>query len=175
MPATVTSGPSLVLDNFETHLADCTTFRTLTGATTQAEAKARIWQDHTPAPDNGEEYTLAELETMRPFALIWLDEGGTGYERTVIDAGFGVMENGVIMLRLEEDVPSNLDGSPGEAMRRWRDTWGNILSDLEGLAGDNPYISIRKSSMLLNQRNHQDQNPAIGDTHIAEIRIEFGP
>lgn len=94
-------------------LADCAEFRNLVGATTHAEAFARIWHESLPPPAGGaRKYTLAELEAYRPYALVFTrDPDGMAVDRVGSPNG-PWSDRGAVWIRLVLDVPDGMDEYP---------------------------------------------------------------
>ena len=104
-------------------LAACYYFQRWTADTwTEAEAKERIYLDALPPPPDGQAYTLDQMKGLRPFALIY--QTGVNIEVNAEPGGFKV--RGTLTIVLEQNVPDNISGDPGEIDRQF----DNFLSDV---------------------------------------------
>jgi hypothetical protein len=130
----VTTAAAGAMTKAEEHLADmladCPTFRTLSGTVSRAKARGKIFLDELPVPE-GEVYELAELADYRPCAVIGSDpEGGC---RVRVDsmnsAGFG----GAIICTLFDSVSEEIIAQPSEAKRRFKNAVDGIVGDLVDL------------------------------------------
>lgn len=95
-------------------LADCTEFRNLVGATTHAEAFARIYHEALPAPEDPsrDTHTKEELQAYRPFAMLYvMDADGATLNRQAMTPG-GWSDSGVLRIMLEINTPVELEDSP---------------------------------------------------------------
>lgn len=95
-------------------LADCTEFRNLVGATTHAEAFARIWHESIPesADYASDSFSLEALQALRPFALIYtVDTDGASLSRQAMTPG-GWSDSGVLRIMIEINTPEELEDSP---------------------------------------------------------------
>lgn len=94
-------------------LADCSEFRNLVGATDHATAFARIWHESLPPPGGGaHKYSLAELASYRPYALVFTrDPDGLSARREGSPSG-PWSDRGALWIRLVFDTPSGMDDYP---------------------------------------------------------------
>jgi len=167
-------GMSLAQEYLRTALADCSTFQAWVGAADQAEALARIYHEALPAPANGNEYTLAELQAYRPFALIWTSEQN-GYSKRRLAVGTWA-ESGRIMIRLEEDVDPQIANDPAEVARRFRNTIGQIIDELCALTDPGAgYLVFHTVTVEAGPiRTEEDEARTLGDAQAVELSVEYG-
>jgi hypothetical protein len=116
------------------------------GAADRVNALAHVYAHSLPEPGNGDEYSRAELEGYRPFAIV----GVVSYEgrRVSRGSGSGFSGTGEIGCLIERATPAGLIATPGDAMRDWENVVGAIISDIFGLAGtapseDSRYLDVR--------------------------------
>jgi hypothetical protein len=137
MPVTPSGALSVPQAALRLMLADCAAARTWLGAADQAAALARIHYDGLPAPANGAEYTLEELTTYRPYAVIYTpDRRGLVYHLDAISTHSEFRRNGAVCLRLYNSPDETDNDEPtSEANLKWKNTLGAILDGLADLAG----------------------------------------
>ena len=130
---------SLAEENLRTMLSASTAFQTFCGIDPlgdqpAAEALARIYRDGLPGPADDTSYTLAELQALRPYAVIFTaDAHGLLLER---DAAEQFEASGHIHVRLQRDCPSTYDDEPtSDANRDFKNFLGQIMNDLCSLRG----------------------------------------
>jgi hypothetical protein len=128
---------SLAEEALRVALADCAAFRTWVGAADRAEALESIYVDGLPAPaGDADVHTRAELEALRPYAILFTAEGD-GVRRR-LEAGGGTFcfdAGGRLIVRLVQDCPQSLDDQPTSwANQQWRQTVGLIRADLRQTA-----------------------------------------
>lgn len=112
-------------------LADSTTFRTLVGAANQSEALASIYSDKLPDP-SGTEYTKTELETYRPFGVVYIPPFGVS--STVESDPVGLYHSGNVEVRMERGVPEAMLDDPEEALLTWDNIVGAIYDEVASQA-----------------------------------------
>jgi hypothetical protein len=153
-PGTAPEGElSLALSALSTALADCESFRTLTGAATRAQAQGRIHLGGLPDPANGTELTLSEWQTLRPYALIWMpgvDETPDGFHFSMdaVDDGFAFSPAGVVLLQVAWAVDPAIAGDRQEVYLQAMNLLGQIMAELSELAGKPDYLAFTRLSFL---------------------------
>lgn len=173
---------SLVKEQLRASLADSPACRALLGVHSSTAAKARIHLREIPKPA-ADAYTLAELEILRPYALIF--HGYTdGESETRVADGVGTGTQwqalGKLTLRLSRAVPKDLT----EAVNReWDEEWENavdaVMDDLLELSGDvaggEEYLAIAAMKILQGPgRHHPDNDSAQGVEQGVDIEITWG-
>lgn len=135
-------------------LSECAAFQTWVSAANATEALASIYYEGLPDPaDKNVGYTRDELESVRPYAVIFLDEE-EGFLKSHIATGssYDFEDHGRLKLRLEQDAPDDVGDEPNsDANLRWKNVIGQIIDDLCGLAG------------------------TAGNLAFTEIGVDFGP
>jgi hypothetical protein len=105
--ANLLTGP---IDALATLVAASTSFQSFVGAANATAAAARVHKLDLPRPE-GESYTLDELSTYRPLAIVDMERGGGGWEAVEVAKGGGIgrfRTGGRLMLCLERSVPPGL-------------------------------------------------------------------
>ncbi len=166
-------------------LSNSATFQTLVGAVeteggeggedppfdAATEAAKCIYNTYLP-PSDYEEYTLDELETLRPYALYWL---APVTDTLVSSDGFG--RSGEIHVRIERDIPSDLQGKPAQVQSTWDAIVGGICDDLRAL-GRSPGYALPVTGVTLPEdydyRLVRDERSTIGDIQGAEFSVLWG-
>jgi hypothetical protein len=153
---------SLAQDALRSTLADSTTYRALTDPVMeQAAALASIHRDGLPAPADTHEYTLAELEGYRPFATI-VDDDDNSFAGSTVDW----MHRGRMLVTIERDAPDGASPTPSDpATKEWRDIIGQIIADLQTVAGTAGYLDITSIDM--------EEPPGWAVAEVAETRGVF--
>lgn len=174
------AGPiSLAEDHLRSMLAKCDTFRSWIGATggveetEQSQAEARVYVDALPPPNTGGKHTLEELRHYRPYAIVWTDDEEGGYTRDLVAVGsaFHFAESGRFRIRFEQDIEPQISGNPAEISRRFKNTIGQILDDLCGLAGTAGYVGFTTVTTFGPFRSEQRDAPGYGDTIQMELAL----
>jgi len=127
---------SLAEEALRKTLAESATFQGLVGAADATEALDSIYVDGLPAPASGDVHTLAELESLRPYAVIFTAERN-GLTR-IAEAGGNQLyfnQSGKLSLRLIRDCPDGYGDAPSSAANRtWRTLAGKIMDEVGELA-----------------------------------------
>lgn len=164
-------------------LADCAKFQDYLGVASKAAALAKIYFSALDPPSGDSEYhTRAELEALRPFAILWLDEeAGLDLRFTAMGGGGGyemLPAQGLCIVRLEKTVGS---GTPEEEDRAAKNEVGLICrsgdSDNPGLverSGTPGYAALRGIRVFGPWRTPEDQVQHDGDFFAARLELEFG-
>lgn len=170
------AGPiSLAEDYLKATLAASATFRTLVEAEDAEAAEASIHNDALPAPAAADGvYTKTELEGYHPYALVDTDPDG-GYQMVFSAVGAGGYEygdSGKLILRLARLVPADTDVAAVE--RSWKNTIGQILTEMGDVAGTAGYLAITGMTLVSLDRFHPDNEPGMGDAQGATVAIDWG-
>jgi hypothetical protein len=166
---TISGYVSTAEDRLARMLAASTTFQAL--VVTAGQAENHIHNDGLPIPA-GDGYTLAELRTYYPFAVIWTDErNGLRLDKA---AYLAYRDSGTLRMRLIREVPTALSADYKAAERDWKNVVGGILSDLIGMSGTGTYLEIRSLSLEELYRNDPDDRPTQGECQAAELSFDWG-
>lgn len=164
---------ALAKDTLKATLADCTSFRTwvdASGDDVQAQALNRIYKDDLPPPDNSNAYTLAELQALRPFAIIYT-AGGFRKEKDASPREF--WNTGSLAVLLEQDVPERIKNDPAAVADEFETAIGQIMDDLCGLVDQAGYLSITAVNLPEEWvRSDPKSEPDFGDAAMAMLFIE---
>lgn len=170
------AGPiSLAEDYLETTLANCAAFQSLVSAANAAAALLSIYNDALPAPADGEGYTKAELVALHPYALIETDADGgyaMGFASVNADGSHNYRDAGKLCLRIVRQVTAG--GEIVDDERTWKNTIGQILTQLWALAGQAGYLAITGIAVEGWHRFHPNDEPAMGDAQGVTIAVEWG-
>ncbi len=157
-------------------LADCATFRTwvdATGVAAQQQARDRIYDEGLPPPPLGVVYELEDIQNLRPHAIITTLSYRSSHDST--GSAFGFVDSGILVLRLEQDVPPDIANDMAEIGRRFTNTIGNIWDELEALAGGAGYLAIEAIDMSEPWGRSAEQDAdGMGDFVRAELTITWG-
>jgi len=169
---------SLVKDQLRASLADSPACQAVLGVRSSTAAKARIYLRNLPKP-SGDAYTVAELEVLRPSALIFTGYTGGESETRLADAVGTSTEYrsiGKLCLRIARPVPEGLSDDDADA--QWDDAVDAILDDLwalSGSAGSEEYLAIAAMKILEGPgRHHPDYDSAQGVEQGVDIEITWG-
>jgi hypothetical protein len=162
--------------NLANMIANCATFQTITDSQDASEALDYIYFDSLPPPSSiRAEHTAAELESYRPFALVYSDESSAIklIRRSVDASGHRFSEIGVLKFFVEIDVDLDDVGDPQEAERKVKNTFGLLLEDLAALAGRAGYIAAATIMFSGPARSHPDDVQDVGDFHCGWYEITY--
>jgi hypothetical protein len=159
-------------------LAASATFQTWVGAADATEALDSIYDDGLPVPANKSSYTKAELQALRPFAMIWTDEAdGFSMERTAVSGPSSLMDwqsSGRLELHLEMDVPAELADDPAGLDLSFRNTIGQIFDEVAVLAGAGGMLAITSMAVSFGPyRTDTDKVPQQGDAIAIDLIWEW--
>ena len=174
--ATAAKGPiSTAQDLLRVTLADCAEFRSWVGAgggDIQTQARNRIHDEELPPKKVGV-YKVAELQALRPFALI--DTTSYRSEHAATGDHHEPVGSGTLEVRLEQDVPAAIKNNAGEIGRRLLNTVGTIIDELWELAGQSGYLAIESIAMFEPwDRHHKNKRTTLGDAVWVFLEIEWG-
>jgi hypothetical protein len=157
-------------------VADAAAFRTLVGAADRASALIRVYRDALPPPAAGREYTLAEMQAYRPFAIVFTAPEN-GYTANWVSGGTGngYGDSGELGLFICRDTPLAYVDDFGEAMRGWKNILGDLIDDMKDLAGTSDYLLVRQFRLAFGpQFNPEDEHKTIGDIQYAQLSMQWG-
>jgi len=165
---------ALAKDTLKASLADCDSFRTWVGASgdnAQTQALNRIYKDDLPPPTNRNIYTLAELNALRPFAIIYTADGF----RKDKDASPGEFwHTGSLAILLEQAIPERIKNDPAAIADEFETIIGQIIDDLCALVDQAGYLSITAINYPEEWvRSDPDAEPDFGDAAMAMLTIEY--
>lgn len=166
-------------------LAACSAFQAWIGTTVDPLTRIHLVELTIPTTDDEEadqNYSLAELQARRPFALIWTPSEQP-FSIDIIASPNTPSPSGVLRIGLEENVPTELERNYPEAYRRFLNTVGQIihsedqthpgLVELLGICGSD-YLNFYKLDVLDHARSGGDEIPTRGDVHQCQIEIRWG-
>jgi molybdopterin converting factor small subunit len=155
-------------------LAACPAFQTWVGAADAEEALPRIHLTALPAPADGKAYSRAELEALRPLAVIWTG-GWNGQREASGAAGHEFAFGGEIRMRFAANVDPEIATDNSEIDLELENAVGAILGELSGLSGTAAGLSIRTISLAQPTIRANDQAKiAEGDVVEYEVVIHWG-
>ena len=186
MAETAPSGPmSLAKQRLRVLLANSSTWQTWTGTANATAALETIYINALAPPPNKNKYTLAQLEALRPFAIVETSESG-GFKKDAIAGGIGFVfdESGQIVLSIEANTAEGDVDDPSEAMIKFENNLGNVISEMATLAGTTGTINVDSNPNYLNvneisvemgpMRSVEDVKNTEGDFHFAVAIIGWG-
>jgi hypothetical protein len=153
-------------------LAACAEWQGWVDAANASQAASRIYQDALPGPRHGNDYTLDELQTYRPFALIG-SETEQGFRSERIADGT-VNDAGVILIEIEDDIPDAIEDQPGEIALRLRNHVGTLIAELFALHGTAGYLAIEAIDVDGPYRTRSTAEETVGRAQVVVLRCEWG-
>jgi hypothetical protein len=157
-------------------LAASETFRSAVGAGNPAAALAHIYTDDLPPPAGGAAtYSRSDLETLRPFAVVWTEEqDGLRRQADAVSDARNYGGSGRLAVLFEQDVPSQVVNDPPEASRRFKNTLGLIIDEMLAVAGTPDYLDIAAITLRGGPtRSHPDAQATEGDFLAALLSVEW--
>jgi hypothetical protein len=175
MPTAAAGTLSLALDAFRTTLANCLAFQAWAGVVGAVNAAARIYLVGLPAPADGQQYTLAELASYRPFALASIaPQRGAIAAADATSAGFDFAWGGRIDVQFEQAIAESDLADLAEAERKFLNSLGAILDGLVELAGSGTYLRITGLALAEGPlRERSAERPAQGDSYWALVEVTW--
>jgi len=170
---------SLAQDYWRKTLAGSATLQVWAGVHTDPSPATavleRIHHEALPPPDSGGEYTLSELQSLRPYVIVWTEEE-SGFELNIsdMDASQGFVESGSLRAELVQDVPSEIADDPAEVDLQFRNTVGQILDDMAALAGQAGYLAFTRIVASGPHRAHPEHVTDMGDFQVYELLAFWG-
>lgn len=175
--STEPDGPvSLVLENFETLLANAPAFQTFCGAGSAECARECIFK--TVVDDAEDDESAARA---RGYAYIW-DHGDQGWTSTRAAGGTRgwFLDRGTLGMELVKDIPSSPVDLTTDGTKRLAHTWftnlvGNILADMKKLSGSGTYLVVREIEVDRPAgRPPADEEGTLGKHYRAGHRVHWG-
>lgn len=161
------------LDALADVLSKSTGFQAFTGTANATAALGKIYPDFLPAPANNDEHTPAELQSYRPFAMIWQQESG-GWKAQRVATNSCWKFGGALLIRIERAVnPAHTDQ---QASEEFKNLLSGILSstDQTGLLQQDTILSLHQIEILMISRNPPETIPQFGDCYAAEVLLRWG-
>ncbi len=164
-------------------LADCFYWRRIAGGDpwTAEQSLARVHVDALPPPAEGGEHTLAELQALRPFAIVSLGEGEAIHFDMDGSGNCCVGVGGSIDIYIELPVPEDLKNSPSALAADVYDRIGRVLRtanssepglcDLAGLPG---YLALRRATLQAYYRSTRQERLELGDFTAIHLSLRWG-
>lgn len=137
---TAASGPLMLpLEYLRNALADSAAFRTwvgTAGANIQEQARNRIhYESLSPPPASGDVYTLVELQSLRPFAMLWMNqEDGFQSVRDAAAGGDEWAHSGRLFMWFEQDILEAIQGDAAEIYVRFMNQIGSFITEMQDAA-----------------------------------------
>jgi hypothetical protein len=169
MPA-ASGGISLAETRLAAMLSASPSFQTWAGVSTAPTALLRIHYDSLP-PAAGDEYTLTELQTYRPYCKLYTNLR-SGYVRERIAENTHDWK-GKIVAELEQDISSTYAGYIPQAMRAFKNDIGAIIADLCSFSGGAGYLQIDRVEVVELVAYAEDVSFSIGVALNAVLRVEY--
>ena len=152
-------------DNLRASLAASSTFQSWVDAAdpTLAKALARIHLSGTPAPTNGETYSVVEVTAMTPLAIIRTKTFVTR-ANTAVGAGACYERGSDLIVDLLGPVDEATAAVPAECGRLIDNVVSGIITDLEALNGQPGYLAWRQIAIQEEpERGEVGELPTRGD------------
>lgn len=155
--------------NAKTLLAAGSTFQTWVGHAGDATSAAEhIYEEELDAD--------GDLSAKRPYALL-LEFDPAEYERFMGSGGARnhFLTRGAVRVMFEEDIAADDVGDAATERRRFKNTLGQIIGDVELLAASGGYLMVRRI-VLEHGPVRSDANEATteGNYLQAAVRLEYG-
>lgn len=170
------------VDRFQAALSHCYHWQRLKDAGspwTPATALAHSYKGGLPEPAN-KTYTLSELQALRPFALVWIDNAGGFSLDSLAGASTCAKPGGILVCQLEFDVPDTLT-TPDAVEQWWMEQVGNIWltgnASEPGLLDLSPqpdYLPIWKLDLKGMARTSPRDAKTLGDALKVEFEVSWG-
>lgn len=156
-------------------LANCDSFQSLVSAPTASRAAELIYHDAWPKPESGQpQHTLAEMQALRPCAIVYTDENNGFRSRRDTSADICWHHSGVINFLIFRNVPEIDVNDPSNIDVDFRTILGNIYSELIDLSETPDMLAIRDITFDGPWRTEIKDIPAIGDAQAAKLIVEWG-
>ena len=166
-------GPiSLAKQNGVDLLAATAAFQSFVDAADASEAKGSIHRDALPRPETEGDWTRAELENARPFALVstWPDAGFV----TNRIAQLQERESGQLAVQLEDGVRNVEVDDPAALAERIENVVGQIIAEAWDLGDGSDHLRLKTVEFIGWERADPDMATSQGDHWQALMRWEWG-
>ena len=167
---------SLPFDRLRTMVANSVEFQTWRGVELEPDpveaAKAFIHLLETPAPADKQRYTKAELETLRPLALIgWPRGAGLNLRRVAGGLGLTFLESMPLYLAFEDTVDTS--GPIEDTFFTFTNHVGKVIADMEKLAGTDDFLALSNLAVDDFWREDPDATTGSGDYWWIRFLVEW--
>lgn len=170
------------LDLLHATLRDCDAWRKMKDPLNpwdQATAAAHIYTDALPPPSPGPDFTLADLQTLRPFALVWPDTT-LGLRMQQVATGC-YSPSGQFIMQIELDTPDGFANDNNALGEELYQRFGRLIYTGDGgapgmldLATTSGYLPITDVVFTRYMRSEPDDWQDVGDCIVAEFQISWG-
>lgn len=159
-----------------TTLAASEAFQTLVGADDATEALARIYHDALPKPaSGGHSHSLAEMNELRPCAIVYTQVGQGGWQARRDAMGGGCWDySGTIVAVILRNVPVEDKDNLQKVDTDFRTTVGNIVDDLIGLNETAGYLTMERIDAMGPYRTPVEELQSVGDAQAYELVVGWG-
>ena len=156
--------------------AACARWQAWCGADDADEALESIYfDDLPPPPEAAKSYTREQLDSLRPYILIYSDEQtGVTWDHQSHSTGFGFRDNGTLKGFFEAAVDPQIAHDQQRLFRQFKNDVGVLVDELLALAGLAGYLAISTLSLYGPIRSHNDQQPGEGDYVQMMFTITWG-
>lgn len=165
-------------------LSKCTALQSWDGLTlTEAQLLERIYLDALPAPPEFRtEFTREELESLRPFVLVYMPNMfGFGMRSVSSGSLQGSNSYGAFFVELHRNVDQDEATDPAALDRSFENTLGQLLTTgdrsnpgLWQLSAYGTYLEIASVELVELYRAAQDEITARGDYQSATLLVRWG-
>jgi hypothetical protein len=167
----------LVLEQARLSLADSATFRAICGETDRAGTLLHCHLRNLPAPAGGADaYSREELESLRPYGLIYLPQrGALSLRSDAMGSHREYAASGKLMLRISRLDATGMNRDEADA--DWDDAVMAVIDELAALSGDGAEQYLCFDSLLIADgpgRHHPDYDPAQGEEQGVDLEISWG-
>lgn len=172
MPPTAATGRlGKALSYLRTSLSNSAAFQTLTGSGNATEALEHIYLEALPPPaNNAENYSLTELGTYRPFAIVFKETFVRS--KTAIPASFETALD--LGIYLEQAIASEIADDPWEVVMRWQNIIDAIREEVEAQADTAGRLCFDAIEQTELERCRSDEIPGEGNHQWATLILSIG-
>lgn len=162
----------LAQDHLVESLANSAEFQSFVGAANATESKNSIYQDILPDPaGDNDEFDAADLNTQRPYAIIYTDETLAGYiyNRDATGCWTG---SGVLGFKLERAIPGTGTASSWDA--DFRNIGGKIIREIAEQAETAGRLAAQRIQMQGPFRIVEEAAQELGDFQWLQFQVFWG-
>ena len=172
----VTAGTGAITtkeDVLAASLSRCAEFITWTGEINATAALTHVHFDALPDPADGNVYTDAELDALRPYVILFTDRAGGLIKSHVSTSGsgFDFADSGALLLHFVQEAA---DGqSIAEQERLFKNSVGKIINQLCVLAGTGGESAFGEIAL---DDDGERQHPDFEDSdqlHWMDVRVGY--
>lgn len=153
-------------------LANCDEWQDWTGANNATQAASRVFQESPTAPRYSDTYSLDELQSLRPYAVIETPDDGAF--RMAFTARGTTIESGALLIFIQADVPEAIADQPDEIALRIRNRIGTLAQELMANRETAGYLAINSIEVIDISRTPKNEHARIGDAIDVQLRVEWG-